>query len=127
MRQTLPRRHRPNLAQAGLGDHPLEAGAGRFALLTGIGGEAWVEAAHAAAERLGIAIDAFLIGPGRDLEDPFGDWSAAREVGEAGCVLVRPDMHVAWRAQDAAQATRLADVLARLLGRDGGALMLAAE
>ncbi|GGC65576.1 2,4-dichlorophenol 6-monooxygenase [Siccirubricoccus deserti] len=103
------------------------AGKGRFALLTGIGGEAWVDAARAAAERLGIAINAFLVGPGRDLEDPFGEWCVAREVGEAGCVLVRPDMHIAWRAQDAAQVARLADVLACLLGRDGGTLMLAAE
>ncbi|WP_422589985.1 hypothetical protein [Mycobacterium sp.] len=27
----------------------------------------------------------------------------AREVGEGGCVLVRPDMHIAWRANGMAE------------------------
>jgi 2,4-dichlorophenol 6-monooxygenase len=70
------------------------AGKGRFVLLTGIGGDGWVAAAEA------IGIEAFVIGPGRELTDLYGDWAEAREVGEAGCVLVRPDAHVGWRAAD---------------------------
>ena len=104
------------------------AGKGRFALLTGIGGEAWLAAARAAAERLGIEVASFVIGPGRELEDPFGEWAAAREMGDAGCVLVRPDMHVAWRAQDAAEAERrLVGALGHVLGRADERLVLAAE
>lgn len=103
-------------------------GKGRFTVLTGIGGEAWVDAARAAAERYGIAVEAFVIGPGREYEDLFGDWAEAREVGEAGCVLVRPDEYVAWRAQDAADAEkRLIDVFGRILGRPAREMARAAE
>ena len=103
-------------------------GKGRFTVLTGIGGEAWVDAARAAAERYGIAVEAFVIGPGREYEDLFGDWAEAREVGEAGCVLVRPDEYVAWHAQDAADAEkRLIDVFGRILGRPAREMARAAE
>ena len=47
----------------------------------------------------GVDIRAVTVGPGCDYEDPFGDWARAREIGDAGCVLVRPDQHVAWRAK----------------------------
>jgi len=94
------------------------AGKGRFTVLTGIGGEVWVDAARAAVERYRVPVEAYVIGPGREYEDLFGDWAEAREVGEAGCVLVRPDEYVAWRAQDAADAERrLLDVFGRILGR----------
>jgi 2,4-dichlorophenol 6-monooxygenase len=39
-----------------------------------------------------------VIGPGREYTDLYGDWTLLREVAEDGCVLVRPDAHVAWRA-----------------------------
>ena len=73
-------------------------GHGAFTLITGIGGEAWVEAAKAVAKALGIEIRTHVIGPRRDYEDHAGDWATAREVSDSGCVLVRPDHHVAWRA-----------------------------
>jgi 2,4-dichlorophenol 6-monooxygenase len=72
-------------------------GKGRFALITGIGGEAWVEATKAISAETGVPIAAFVIGPDREVEDIFGDWAKAREIDEAGCILVRPDMHVAFR------------------------------
>jgi 2,4-dichlorophenol 6-monooxygenase len=75
------------------------AGSGRFALLTGIGGEDWVKAAEHVAARTGVAIATFVIGPGREFGDPYGDWASLSEVTEAGCVLVRPDCCVAWRSQ----------------------------
>jgi 2,4-dichlorophenol 6-monooxygenase len=74
------------------------AGKGRFCLLTGIGGQAWADAADKVAAELGIEVAAHVIGPGREHIDLYEDWARAREVGEDGCVLVRPDMHVAWRA-----------------------------
>jgi 2,4-dichlorophenol 6-monooxygenase len=74
------------------------AGKGRFALLTGISGEEWAAAAKQVADQLGIEIAAYVIGPGREYIDVYDDWARAREVGEDGCVLVRPDAHVAWRS-----------------------------
>ena len=72
---------------------------GGFALITGLSGQAWAAAAEAAGERLGITLRAHVIGPRQALVDHTGDWARAREVGEGGCVLVRPDHHVAWRSE----------------------------
>lgn len=73
-------------------------GKGQFTLITGIGGEAWVEAAKAAAKKFGIAITTRVIGPRRDFEDHGGEWAGASEISDSGCLLVRPDQHVAYRA-----------------------------
>ena len=94
-------------------------GHGKFAVLTGIGGEAWVEAAKRLAAELGLQIVATVIGPRRDYEDHGGDWARAREIGDAGCLLVRPDHHVGWRAQNAS-ADAYADLsraLSAILGK----------
>jgi 2,4-dichlorophenol 6-monooxygenase len=77
-------------------------GKGKFTVLTGINGEPWVEAAAKAGAALGHHIRTHVIGPRRAIIDHHGDWARAREVYEAGCVLVRPDQHVAWRAEDMA-------------------------
>jgi 2,4-dichlorophenol 6-monooxygenase len=74
------------------------AGKGRFCLLTGISGGAWAAAAQRAAEAAGVDLVAHVIGPGREYTDLYDDWARLREVREDGCVLVRPDAHVAWRA-----------------------------
>jgi 2,4-dichlorophenol 6-monooxygenase len=71
----------------------------RFALLTGVGGEGWAQAAEAAAALTGVPIDTHVIGRRAGILDPYGEWAARREVETSGCVLVRPDRHVAWRAQ----------------------------
>jgi 2,4-dichlorophenol 6-monooxygenase len=90
------------------------AGQGGFVLLTGIAGEAWAEAAAAVAAARGLPLGAVVIGPGREYEDPFGEWALAREVAEGGAVLVRPDMIVGWRALTAPEDGRDAE---RLLER----------
>lgn len=97
------------------------AGHGRFTLLTCVGGEAWVEAAREVAASTGIEIAAYEIGPGREVLDTYDDWARLREVEEDGCVLVRPDMHVAWRSMGMAEdpAGELGRVLGQLL--HGGA------
>ena len=74
------------------------AGNGRFALLTGISGQRWTQAAREVSQQLGIEIAAYVIGPGRQYTDVYDDWARLREVAEDGCVLVRPDAHVGWRA-----------------------------
>src|SRR6202000_2828094 len=92
---------------------------GRFALLTGISGRRWADAARAAGDALGIEIAAHVIGPGRQYIDLYDDWARLREVNEDGCVLVRPDAHVAWRAAAMADdpATELEAVLRAVLDR----------
>ena len=94
-------------------------GHGVFTLMTGIGGEAWVAAAEAEGARRGMKIATRVIGPRRDYEDHTGDWARAREVSDSGCLLIRPDHHVAWRAMQAsgAEAQDLAKALRTLLGR----------
>ena len=110
-------------AWLGRGGHKVSthdlAGKGRFCLLTGIAGEAWAEAATKVAEQLGVELVAHVIGPGREHIDLYEDWARAREVDEAGCVLVRPDAHVAWRSMGASAdpAADLSRVLTHLLAR----------
>jgi 2,4-dichlorophenol 6-monooxygenase len=94
------------------------AGKGRFTLFTGIGGEAWKEAAAEVGARTGVEIACFVIGPGREVLDLYDDWARLSEVAESGCVLVRPDAHVAWRRQTVAEdcVAELARVMDRILG-----------
>lgn len=91
---------------------------GRFALLTGVGGEGRIKAAKAAKQSYGIDIAALIIGPsGCDAVNIYADWYRASEIEEDGCILVRPDHHVAWRMKSASAkaGSGLAAVLARLL------------
>jgi 2,4-dichlorophenol 6-monooxygenase len=95
------------------------SGHGRFTVLTGIGGELWLHAVTRINIELGLDIRAYVIGPGRDAHDLFGDWARAREIAETGCLLVRPDHHIAYRAHIVADNAyqRLNDALLRVLGR----------
>ncbi len=104
-------------------------GKGRFTILTGISGEAWAEAASRAARSFGIDIETIVIGPRRAFIDHEGEWARAREVGDSGCVLVRPDHHVAWRAEEmvADPAAELVRVLNAILDRDSLSARKAAE
>lgn len=92
-------------------------GKGRFTIFTGIGGEAWETAARDVGEELGVPLDVRLIGPRRDIEDLTGDWARAREVSDTGCILVRPDHHVAWRTDSltADPAADLRRVMSKIL------------
>ncbi|WP_234187182.1 FAD-dependent monooxygenase [Shinella sp. NM-101] len=94
-------------------------GHGRFTLLSGIGGRAWVDAAEAVSAELGLPLAAHVIGPRQTWQDHYGDWARAREVGDAGVVLVRPDHHVAWRCEGLAgdPAAELRRVLTTILDR----------
>lgn len=89
-------------------------GRGRFTLLTGIGGDAWVRAAKA--QILDIAT--VVVGPGQEYEDPYGDWAGLSEVSDAGVLLVRPDGFVAFRHAEAPENAEqlLTDALRQILG-----------
>ena len=103
-------------------------GKGRFTVLTGIGGEAWVAAAQELGAMFGLDIATVTIGPGRDYVDNFGDWARASEVEDGGCVLVRPDIYVGWRHARAAANAKdlLRDALTSILGVKAGAARSAA-
>ncbi len=94
-------------------------GRGEFSLITGTGGEGWVEAAREASEAFGVAINVHIIGPGKEYEDPYGDFARLRETEENGALLVRPDFIVAWRAMEltANPSSELSSAMGRLLHR----------
>ena len=77
-------------------------GHGRFTVLTGIGGEGWIDAARQVGRDLGIDIVAHVIGPRQKWLDLTGDWARANEIRDSGIVLVRPDQHVCWRRETVA-------------------------
>jgi 2,4-dichlorophenol 6-monooxygenase len=92
-----------------------------FALLTGVGGEAWTQAAAEISACAGVPVRVHVIGSREGVTDPYGEWASLREVETTGCVLVRPDRHVAWRSTryttDSAQ--RLPAVVEQALGLTG--------
>lgn len=94
-------------------------GQGRFTLFTGIGGEAWEKAAQLVGGEFGLKLRVQLIGPRRAIEDLTGDWARARKITDSGCILVRPDQHVAWRAEAMTDdpAADLRRVLTKILAR----------
>ena len=93
-------------------------GKGRFSLVTGIAGQAWIDAVG----ELNLPfLNAAVIGS-PSAQDLYATWHGMREIEEAGALLVRPDGIVAWRhhraAADAAQAKRALELaLASLLDR----------
>ena len=97
------------------------AGKDGFTVITGIGGEVWLDAARSVAAKFDIAVRGVSIGlgPKVDAQDVYGDWAALREIDESGCLLVRPDRHIAFRATsvlddpEAALSAAFAQILAR--------------
>ncbi len=92
-----------------------------FALLTGPGGVAWNGPAAEISARLGVPVRVHVIGSREGVTDPYGEWASLREVETTGCILVRPDRHVAWRSMrytpDSAQ--QLPAVIQQALGLTG--------
>jgi 2-polyprenyl-6-methoxyphenol hydroxylase-like FAD-dependent oxidoreductase len=94
------------------------AGHGVFCLLTGVGGNGWKSAAKAVEKELGVVVRAYSIGWEQDWEDVYRDWARKREVEEDGCVLIRPDRFVCWRAQESGnELGRLLGVVEKVVGK----------
>jgi 2,4-dichlorophenol 6-monooxygenase len=98
-------------------------GGGAFTVLTGQSGGVWADAAQLCADEMSLPVRSVMIG-GPDARDAYGDWLRVTEpdVEEDGCLLVRPDGYIAWRAgtappDDAEAAKRLRGVLDAILGR----------
>ena len=97
-------------------------GKGRFAVVTGVGGEPWLAAAESLGEELGLTVTQVAIGPGKPYEDPYGTWADLREIADGGMLLVRPDLYVAARHLEAPESVDqardwLGNALAAVLGR----------
>ena len=91
----------------------------RFSLLTGIGGAHWKQAATRVSAATGVPIEVREIGLGLPVKDPYGDWARLSEVEDSGCVLVRPDLHIAWRCAKALEdcTGALGAVFGKILAR----------
>jgi putative polyketide hydroxylase len=74
----------------------------RFVLLAGADGAAWVKAADASSESLGVPLDAYRFGVELRAPQTAADLAGAHGIAPAGALLVRPDGFVAWRSTDAA-------------------------
>jgi 2-polyprenyl-6-methoxyphenol hydroxylase-like FAD-dependent oxidoreductase len=66
-------------------------------LLTGPGGDAWLDAATEVAAGLPFPISAHIVGA--DLDSADGMFCERFGLGSDGAVLVRPDGHIAWRRE----------------------------
>lgn len=75
---------------------------GHFVLLCGARGEAWKAAA--ASLGLKIGVNAYTVGPSADLRPESDIFQELYGVDADGCVLIRPDGHVAFRSCDSSAA-----------------------
>lgn len=82
-------------------------GRGRFSIVTGLAGGFWAEAAAA----LDLPFLRVIVTGQPDAQDLYCDWQRAREIDEAGVLLVRPDGHIAWRSMGAAADAETARAL----------------
>ena len=94
-------------------------GHGSFTILTGAGGQPWLDATEEVGKELGIPLRGVLIARGTPIVDVYGRWAELREIDDDGCVLVRPDRFVAYRVRNlvADPVVTLRQVLSQILGR----------
>jgi 2,4-dichlorophenol 6-monooxygenase len=70
---------------------------GKFSLVTGLAGQAWVTAA----DKLQLPYLRTVVIGAQGTEDLYHDWHRVREIDEGGALLVRPDGYIAWRQSEA--------------------------
>jgi 2,4-dichlorophenol 6-monooxygenase len=90
----------------------------RFTLVVGAAGQPWLDAAGKVSAELGVEVAGVRVSLGLDVNDVYGDWMRRREIGDRGCLLVRPDRIVAWRAHDLVDDPKAAlhSAMASILG-----------
>src|SRR5690606_14895536 len=80
----------------------LDVATDSLVLLAGPEGGAWVSAADTVAQKLGIGLRGYRVGPGADLVADAQAFTQATGIGPGGVVLVRPDGVLAWSAAEPA-------------------------
>lgn len=93
-------------------------GKGKLTLFTGIGGEDWIKAANEISKSMNVVIETVQIGPDRDYTDLYGEWAEVRNIKDSGCLLIRPDFHIAFRAKEVSNNSKqeLNNALNQVLG-----------
>jgi 2-polyprenyl-6-methoxyphenol hydroxylase-like FAD-dependent oxidoreductase len=95
-----------------------------FVLLAGSAGQAWCDAAAAAATARGLPLRAYRVtAAGGALTDGGDRFAKTYGIGPGGAVVVRPDGVIGWRATTSADDPRgaIEDVMTRLLSSDTSA------
>jgi putative polyketide hydroxylase len=90
------------VADAGRQSSTIDLYGRRFVLLAGADGAAWIKAADAVSESLGVPLDAYRFGVELRAPQTAADGAGAHGIAPAGALLVRPDGFVAWRSTGAA-------------------------
>ena len=93
------------------------AGHGVFTIFTGIGGAVWKEAASVVSKHFGVTINTYSIGWRQDWSDAYLEWAEIRGIEESGCLLIRPDRTVAWRAKEALGDAEAVEKLKIVIGK----------
>ncbi len=78
-----------------------------FVLLSGPAGGQWGILAREIAEKQGVPLSAYSVGPEADFTCAGDLWKDVYEIKDNGAVLVRPDGYVAWRARSGNTGMRL--------------------
>jgi 2-polyprenyl-6-methoxyphenol hydroxylase-like FAD-dependent oxidoreductase len=86
------------------------------ALIAGVDGQAWCDAAERAAADLGVPLAAHRVGAG-GLADVDSRFEVAYRLGDDGAAILRPDGFVAWRSSDGDAPATVADALRAILAR----------
>jgi 2,4-dichlorophenol 6-monooxygenase len=96
-------------------------GRGQFVLVTGVDNGGWLAAAEAVGSELGIDMRAVQVCVRGEYDDVLGDWQRQRDVGDSGCLLVRPDRIIAWRVHSSPDdpTAALRASLTAILGKSG--------
>ncbi|WP_439031544.1 FAD-dependent monooxygenase [Gordonia terrae] len=90
-------------------------GGGQFTLITGRGGAGWLPALDRVQALYGLPVVARFIGASHGYRDPLGEWAQRCAIEEDGCLLVRPDGHIAWRAMSGPDPDALVAAVGRAL------------
>ena len=85
-------------------------------LITGPGGDAWLDAATKVAAGMPFPITAHVVGA--DLDSADGIFCERFGLGSDGAVLVRPDGHIAWRREAGTVVDHAAALRAAVARRD---------
>ena len=86
-------------------------GHGKFTLIVGRDGVGWLPAIDRVREIYGLPVVVQIIGGAGGFRDPMGEWEKVRGIDDTGCILVRPDGHVAWKAVSGCEPDTLVDAV----------------